>query len=122
MTYMEELGMRAKKAAKTVQYLGQTQKNTGLRMAADELIARQEYILEENEKDIREAQENGMKPSLVDRLCLTRERIEGMAEGLRQIGELPDPIGEVISMNERPNGLKIGKRRVPLGVVGIIYK
>lgn len=122
MTYMVELGMRAKKAAKTVQYLGQTQKNTGLRMAADELIARQEYILEENEKDIREAQENGMKPSLVDRLCLTRERIEGMAEGLRQIGELPDPIGEVISMNERPNGLKIGKRRVPLGVVGIIYE
>ena len=122
MTYMEELGMRAKKAAKTVQYLGQTQKNTGLRMAADELIAQQEYILEENEKGIREAQENGMKPSLVDRLCLTRERIEGMAEGLRQIGELPDPIGEVISMNERPNGLKIGKRRVPLGVVGIIYE
>ena len=122
MTYMEELGMRAKKAAKTVQYLGQTQKNTGLRMAADELIAQQEYILEENEKDIRKAQENGMKPSLVDRLCLNRERIEGMAEGLRQIGELPDPIGEVISMNERPNGLKIGKRRVPLGVVGIIYE
>lgn len=122
MTYMEDLGMCAKKAAKTVQYLGQTQKNTGLRMAADELIAQQEYILEENEKDIREAQENGMKPSLVDRLCLTRERIEGMAEGLRQIGELPDPIGEVISMNERPNGLKIGKRRVPLGVVGIIYE
>lgn len=122
MTYIEELGMRAKKAAKTVQYLGQTQKNTGLRMAADELIAQQEYILEENEKDIREAQENGMKPSLVDRLCLNRERIEGMAEGLRQIGELPDPIGEVISMNERPNGLKIGKRRVPLGVVGIIYE
>lgn len=122
MTYMEELGIRAKKAAKTVQYLGQTQKNTGLRMAADELIAQQEYILEENEKDIREAQENGMKPSLVDRLCLNRERVEGMAEGLRQIGKLPDPIGEVISMNERPNGLKIGKRRVPLGVVGIIYE
>lgn len=122
MTYMEELGMRAKKAAKTVQYLGQTQKNMGLRMAADELIAQQEYILEENEKDIRKAQENGMKPSLVDRLCLNRERVEGMAEGLRQIGELPDPIGEVISMNERPNGLKIGRRRVPLGVVGIIYE
>ena len=122
MTYMEDLGMRAKKAAKTVQYLGQTQKNMGLRMAADELIAQQEYILEENEKDIREAQENGMKPSLVDRLCLNRERVEGMAEGLRQIGELPDPIGEVISMNERPNGLKIGRRRVPLGVVGIIYE
>ena len=122
MTYMEELGIRAKKAAKTVQYLGQTQKNTGLRMAADELIAQQEYILEENEKDIREAQENGMKPSLVDRLCLNRERVEGMAEGLRQIGKLPDQIGEVISMNERPNGLKIGKRRVPLGVVGIIYE
>ena len=121
-TYMEEIGKRAKKAAKTVQYLGQKRKNEGLCMAAEELLIQQKYLLAENEKDIQAAKVNGMKDSLVDRLRLTQKRIEGMAEGLRQIAGLPDPIGEVISMNERPNGLKIGRRRVPLGVVGIIYE
>lgn len=121
-TYMEEIGKRAKEAAKTVQYLGQERKNEGLCMAAEELLIQQEYLLAENEKDIQAAKVNGMKDSLVDRLRLTQKRIEGMAEGLRQIAGLPDPIGEVISMNERPNGLKIGRRRVPLGVVGIIYE
>ena len=121
-TYMEEIGKRAKKAAKTVQYLGQERKNEGLCMAAEELLIQQKYLLAENEKDIQAAKVNGMKDSLVDRLRLTQKRIEGMAEGLRQIAGLPDPIGEVISMNERPNGLKIGRRRVPLGVVGIIYE
>lgn len=121
-TYMEEIGKRAKEAAKTVQYLGQKRKNEGLCMAAEELLIQQEYLLAENEKDIQAAKVNGMKDSLVDRLRLTQKRIEGMAEGLRQIAGLPDPIGEVISMNERPNGLKIGRRRVPLGVVGIIYE
>lgn len=121
-TYMEEIGKRAKEAAKTVQYLGQERKNEGLCMAAEELLIQQKYLLAENEKDIQAAKINGMKDSLVDRLRLTQKRIEGMAEGLRQIAGLPDPIGEVISMNERPNGLKIGRRRVPLGVVGIIYE
>lgn len=121
-TYMEEIGKRAKEAAKTVQYLGQKRKNEGLCMAAEELLIQQKYLLAENEKDIQAAKVNGMKDSLVDRLRLTQKRIEGMAEGLRQIAGLPDPIGEVISMNERPNGLKIGRRRVPLGVVGIIYE
>ena len=121
-TYMEEIGKRAKEAAKTVQYLGQERKNEGLCMAAEELLIQQEYLLAENEKDIQAAKVNGMKDSLVDRLRLTQKRIEGKAEGLRQIAGLPDPIGEVISMNERPNGLKIGRRRVPLGVVGIIYE
>lgn len=120
--YMEEIGKRAKEAAKTVQYLGQTQKNEGLCAAAEELLRQQEYLLAENEKDIQAAKANGMKDSLVDRLRLTPGRIEGMAEGLRQIAGLSDPIGEMISMSERPNGLKIGKRRVPLGVVGIIYE
>lgn len=121
-TYMEEIGKRAKEAAQTVQYLGQKRKNEGLCMAAEELLIQQKYLLAENEKDIQAAKVNGMKDSLVDRLRLTQKRIEGMAEGLRQIAGLPDPIGEVISMNERPNGLKIGRRRVPLGVVGIIYE
>ena len=120
--YMEEIGKRAKEAAKTVPYLGQERKNEGLCMAAEELLIQQKYLLAENEKDIQAAKVNGMKDSLVDRLRLTQKRIEGMAEGLRQIAGLPDPIGEVISMNERPNGLNIGRRRVPLGVVGIIYE
>ena len=120
--YMEEIGKRAKEAVKTVQYLGQTRKNEGLCAAAEELLRQQEYLLAENEKDIQAAKANGMKDSLVDRLRLTPGRIEGMVEGLRQIAGLSDPIGEMISMSERPNGLKIGKRRVPLGVVGIIYE
>ena len=122
MTYMENLGKRAKEAAKTIQYLGQDKKNTGLRLAADELVAQTTFLLEENEKDILAAEESGMKPSLIDRLHLTPQRIEGMATGLRQIADLEDPIGEVLSMKERPNGLRIGVRRVPLGVVGIIYE
>lgn len=122
MTYMETLGKRAKEATKTIQYLGQSMKNTGLRLAADELIVQTTRLLAENEKDIQAAEANGMKPSLVDRLRLTPARIEGMATGLRQIADLQDPIGEVLSMKERPNGLRIGVRRVPLGVVGIIYE
>ena len=122
MTYMETLGKRAKEAAKTIQYLGQDKKNTGLRLAADELVAQTTFLLEENEKDIQAAKANGMKASLIDRLRLTPQRIEGMATGLRQIADLQDPIGEVLSMKERPNGLRIGVRRVPLGVVGIIYE
>ena len=122
MTYMETLGKRAKEAAKTIHYLGQDKKNTGLRLAADELVAQTTFLLEENEKDIQAAKANGMKASLIDRLRLTPQRIEGMATGLRQIADLQDPIGEVLSMKERPNGLRIGVRRVPLGVVGIIYE
>lgn len=122
MTYMETLGIRAKEAAKTIQYLGQDQKSTGLRLAAEELVAQMAFLLEENEKDIQAALAAGMKDSLVDRLRLTPERIDGMAEGLRQITDLQNPIGEMLSMKERPNGLRIGVRRVPLGVVGIIYE
>ena len=122
MSYMEMLGARAKEAAKTIQYLGQDAKNTALRLAADELMAQTSFLIEENEKDILIAEANGMKASLVDRLRLTPQRIEGMAIGLRQIADLADPIGEVLSMKERPNGLRVGLRRVPLGVVGIIYE
>ena len=89
---------------------------------AGELCARSTYLLEENEKDLRAAEEKGVKQSLIDRLRLTEERIRDMAEGLKQVAALDDPIGEVLSMKNRPNGLRIGKRRVPLGVVGIIYE
>ena len=122
MSYMEAIGRQAKEAEKKVRILGQTEKNRGLRAAAEMLCARSGFILEENEKDVAMAEKRGMKESLIDRLRLTSERIEAMAEGLMQIADLEDPVGEIVSMKTRPNGLRIGKKRVSLGVVGIIYE
>ena len=122
MSYMEAIGRQAKEAEKKERILGQTEKNRGLRAAAEMLCARSGFILEENEKDVAMAEKRGMKESLIDRLRLTSERIEAMAEGLMQIADLEDPVGEIVSMKTRPNGLRIGKKRVSLGVVGIIYE
>lgn len=122
MTYMEALGKRSKAAAAKLGIMGQDQRNKGLLCAADMLESSATFLLEENQKDIDIAKQNGMKASLVDRLMLTQERIQGIAEGLRQIVDLEDPLGEIESMKTRPNGLVIGKKRVPLGVVGIIYE
>lgn len=120
--YMEILGKRAKEATREAARLGTEEKNRGLVTVAEELVAQTEWLLSENAKDLKEAEARGMKKSLIDRLCLTKERIEGMAEGLRQIAALEDPVGEVLRMWNRPNGLRIGQKRVPLGVVGIIYE
>ena len=120
--YMEILGKRAKEAAREAARLGTEEKNRGLVTVAEELVAQTEWLLSENAKDLKEAEARGMKKSLIDRLCLTKERIEGLAEGLRQIAALEDPVGEVLRMWNRPNGLRIGQKRVPLGVVGIIYE
>ena len=121
-SYIQTLGIRAKDASRLCAKLGTKEKNRGLLAVAGELCARSTYLLEENEKDLRAAEEKGVKQSLIDRLRLTEERIRDMAEGLKQVAALEDPIGEVLSMKNRPNGLRIGKRRVPLGVVGIIYE
>lgn len=121
-SYIQTLGIRAKDASRLCAKLGTKEKNRGLLAVAGELCARSTYLLEENEKDLRAAEEKGVKQSLIDRLRLTEERIRDMAEGLKQVAALDDPIGEVLSMKNRPNGLRIGKRRVPLGVVGIIYE
>lgn len=102
--------------------MGQNEKKQGLRAAAECLLANQQKILSANEKDVLKAEKGGMSPGMVDRLRLTVERIEAMAEGMLQVAELEDPIGEVEEMKKRPNGLLIGKKRVPLGVVGIIYE
>ena len=120
--YMEILGRRAKSASSEVARLGTDAKNRGLITVAEELIRQKAYLLEENTKDVEAAKEKGVKESLIDRLQLTESRIEAMAEGLCQIAALEDPIGEVLGMKTRPNGLQIGKKRVPLGVVGIIYE
>ena len=120
--YMEELALRAKAASREAAKLSIHKKNSALNTVADKLEFYQEYIIVENVKDIDAANEAGMKASLVDRLRLTKERICDMALGLRQIAGLDDPVGEVISMKNRPNGLRIGQKRVPLGVAGIIYE
>jgi len=122
MTYMEEIGSRAQKASRLMNRLGQRDKNRGLEACADALIREQSRLIEANGEDVRNAKENGMKTSLIDRLMITPERIAGMAEGIRQVAALEDPIGEMISMKVRPNGLEIGQKRVPLGVIGIIYE
>ena len=121
-TYMEMLTRRAKNAATEAARLGTSEKNRGLLSVAEELISQQDMILEENVKDIEAAKEKGIKQSLIDRLALSEKRIADMAEGLRQIAALEDPVGEILSMKTRPNGLRIGQKRVPLGVVGIIYE
>lgn len=122
MSYIEELGMRAKAASVTLNRLGQKEKNKGLIACADALIAHTDQILAENEKDVENAVKKGVKASLIDRLKLNRERIAGMADGLRQIAALKDPIGAMTGMETLPNGLMVGKRVVPLGVIGMIYE
>lgn len=122
MNYLEQLGSKAKKAATDLGLMMQENKNRALSACAQSLLKAQAQILDANEIDVKAAQENGMKSSLVDRLRLTPQRISGMANGLLQICSLPDPIGEVLSMTVRPNGLTIGQKVVPLGVIGIIYE
>lgn len=122
MSYMEELGKKSKAASMKLGIMGQKHRNQGLLAAAELLEKYVEFLLAENEKDIINARKKGMKESLIDRLLLTEDRVDGIAEGLRQIADLEDPIGEVESMKVRPNGLMVGKKRVPLGVVGIIYE
>lgn len=122
MKTLEEIGKCAKAAEPALRVLNAGEKDKALLGVAEKLLADASYILEANEKDVIRAKENGMKPGLVDRLMLDRSRIEGMAEGIRQVAALPDPVGEVRSMKQRPNGLLIGQKRVPLGVIGIIYE
>ena len=119
---MEILGRRAKEASRTAAKLKTEEKNRGLLAVARELRDETAYILTENAKDLQAAEEKGIKESLIDRLRLTEQRIEAMAAGLEQVVALADPVGEVLGMKTRPNGLRIGKKRVPLGVVGIIYE
>ena len=119
---LESLGQNAVQASYGLARLSEQEKNKVLLHVADALVVQSKRILQGNEKDILAAKENGIREAMIDRLSLTKERIEGMAEGIRQIAALPDPVGEVLETFERPNGLQISKVRVPLGVVGIIYE
>ena len=122
MDYLESLGSRAKKASVKLNLLDASAKNLGLRAAAAALIKESAHILQENEKDVKAASENGMSEALLDRLSLNEDRIKNMADELIQISSMKEPIGEVIDTNTRPNGLRIEKIRVPLGVIGMIYE
>jgi glutamate-5-semialdehyde dehydrogenase len=112
----------AKKASQTLSVAPTKLKNDALEKMAHYLIKNTTQILEENRKDIEYAKKKEMSKSLVDRLRLSEDRIEGMAQGLRDVAKLPDPVGEIVRMWKRPNGLLIGKMRTPLGVIGVIYE
>ena len=116
------IGKKAKEAASLGAGLSTEAKNRALLSAADTLTGNAGMILEENRKDMENGRKNGMKESLLDRLQLSSGRISAMAEGMRRVAMLDDPIGSVMSMKKRPNGLLIGQKRVPLGVIGIIYE
>ena len=119
---LREMGARAKDVSRILGKRGQTEKNAGLFAAAGELEAAASSILEANGQDVDAAVKRGMHAGLVDRLRLDGSRIKAMADGLRDVAALEDPVGEVESMKKRPNGLLIGRKRVPLGVIGIIYE
>lgn len=122
---MEELKIKgqAAKAAASVLAAADTEiKNAALHKIAEAFLEKSAYILAENQKDIDSARKNGISDGLIDRLTLNNARISAMAEGIRQVTDLPDPIGEMVNEFNRPNGLNIGEVRVPLGVVGIIYE
>ena len=120
--YVKDYGRRAKSASRVLAVTDTVKKNRALELAAKKIKENRDYLIKENEKDIEFAVNNGISSAMVDRLRLTDKRIDDMAAGLLQLVNLPDPIGEVIHGTVRPNGLEILKKRVPLGVIGIIYE
>ena len=119
---IEEQAIAANKAARVLANVSTKVKNEALKAMAEALCLCKNYILEENKADMESARQNGMSESMLDRLMLTEGRIEGMAEGLKQVAELADPVGEVIAGRQLANGLSLTKIRVPLGVIAIIYE
>ncbi|MEI2329369.1 glutamate-5-semialdehyde dehydrogenase [Priestia megaterium] len=122
---MSELQLKGKQAKEASYFLGNVtseQKQQALYKMAAALLSQQEAILKANKLDVEKAVQKGTSKAMLDRLSLNEERIHGMADGLRQVAALADPVGEVLSMTKRPNGLQIGQQRVPIGVIGIIYE
>ncbi len=119
---LEKIGESAKAAKGLLEQLTTEEKNKGLDMVAKGLLMDTDIILKANEKDMDNGQKKGMSQGLLDRLKLTKDRIRAMAEGIRQVMDLPDPVGEILEELRRPNGLVLQKKRVPMGVIGIIYE
>ncbi|HEK1322759.1 TPA: glutamate-5-semialdehyde dehydrogenase [Pseudomonas aeruginosa] len=122
LDYMSRLGRDARAASRLLARAATAQKNRALLAAADALDAARAELSHANEQDLAAGRANGLEPAMLDRLALTPARIDDMIEGLRQVATLPDPIGEIRDMRYVPSGIQIGKMRVPLGVVGIIYE
>jgi len=121
-TYMTELGERARAASRLMARADTASKNKALAAMADAIDASRAALAEANVQDMQNGREKGLDAAMLDRLELTPARIDGMIEGLRQVAALPDPIGGIRDMNYRPSGIQVGKMRVPLGVIGIIYE
>jgi len=122
LDYMTRLGRAAREASRVIGRASTAQKNRALLAAAAALDAARAELSAANELDLAAARANGLEPALVERLALTPERIDGMIVGLRQVASLPDPVGAIRDMSYRPSGIQVGKMRVPLGVIGIIYE
>ena len=120
--YMTEVGQRAKAASRVLAKTSTEPKNTALLAMAEILEQSVPQLLQANGKDLAAGRDQGLDDALLDRLALNEQRVAGMAEGLRQIAALPDPVGEISGLNYRPSGIQVGKMRVPLGVIGIIYE
>lgn len=121
-SYMTDLGRQARAAARVIARASTAQKNAALLLMADAIEARRGAIAQANELDLVAGKAKGLDGAMLDRLALTPARIDNMIEGLRQVAVLPDPVGEISEMRYRPSGIQVGKMRVPLGVVGIIYE
>jgi len=120
--YMQQVGQQARQAARVLVRTPTGPKNKALLATAEAILAREAELLAENRKDMEAGAAKGLDAALLDRLELNPERIAAMAEGLRQVAALADPVGEITDMNYRPSGIQVGKMRVPLGVIGIIYE
>jgi glutamate-5-semialdehyde dehydrogenase len=119
---VREKALAAKRAARALALLSSTVKNKALSAMADGLVRASERLTAENVKDVEAGKKAGLSPALIDRLTLNPKRIEAMAHGIREIVSLPDPVGEVLEMWRRPNGMEVGRVRVPIGLIGIIYE
>ena len=122
MKDMETIGKSAKEAFKRLAVLNTETRNKGILSIADALISAQDLIVTENSKDIHLGEEKGLSPAVLDRLLLNRSRLESMSSDMVHVAGLPDPIGEIVDMNVMPNGMEVGRKRVPLGVIGVIYE
>ncbi|PWV59339.1 glutamate-5-semialdehyde dehydrogenase [Plasticicumulans acidivorans] len=120
--YMQDVGRRARAAARVLGRADTNAKNRALLAIAEQLEQALPRLLEENEKDLAAGRANGLTPALLDRLALGEKGVRGMAQGLREIAAQPDPIGEITGLKFRPSGIQVGRMRVPLGVIGIIYE
>ena len=117
-----QLGKQARTAARKLAILSTEEKNHALRLMADRLDAQCGFLVEENKKDLDSARNSGTPDAVLDRIALDPGRVQAMAKGLREVAALPDPVREIVKMWRRPNGLQVGKMRIPLGVIGIIYE